>query len=245
MGTLLGLLSSTVPAHAIVNGTKATRMPPYMASLRDGNRQQFCGGVILDDRTVLTAAHCLERQSPSSALSVGVGSLQLDGATLYLVEKYVVHPQYNMGIAFNNDVAVLKLATPLIFKPGSVGPVSWPRSSDQLPYGQILSVAGWGLLSDGGPAPKDLYTTNVMVLRNDEQGCSNYSREGRLSATMFCAGYPDGHTDACQGDSGGPLVNKYNELVGIVSWGEGCARPGWAGVYTDVNRLSSWISANR
>ncbi|MFF0431764.1 serine protease [Streptomyces sp. NPDC004327] len=243
VGTLLGLLSSTVPAHAIVNGTKATRMPPYMASLQE-YRRHICGGVILDDRTILTAAHCLQRQSPPSALSVGVGSLRLDGTTNYPVEKYVVHPQYSMFVEYNNDVAVLKLATPLTFKPGSVGPVSWPPSSGQPPYGQILSIAGWGLLSEGGSAPNDLYTTNVMVLRNDEEGCSNYSREGRLSDTMFCAGYPDGHTDACQGDSGGALVNRYNELVGIASWGQGCALPGRAGVYTNVNKLYSWIKAN-
>lgn len=243
MGALLGLLSGTAPAHAIVNGTKAVRMPPYMASLREYGRH-ICGGVILDDRTILTAAHCLQRQSPPDALSVGVGSLQLSRAALYPVEKYVAHPRYSVFVAYDNDVAVLKLATPLTFRPGSVGPVGWPSSSDRPPYGETLSIAGWGLLSEGGSAPDDLYTTSVSGLRNDEEGCANYSREGRLSDTMFCAGYPDGHTDACQGDSGGPLVNRYNELVGIASWGQGCARPGRAGVYANVSRLHSWIKAN-
>nr|BFD89213.1 hypothetical protein KitaXyl93_05730 [Kitasatospora sp. Xyl93] len=241
MGALMGLLSGTVPARAIVNGTKATKMPPYMASIRERG-SAICGGVILNDRTILTAAHCLQHQYPPSEPSVGVGDLRLSRATIHPVEKYVVHPQYNMAVSYNNDVALLKLATPLTFRPGILGPVGWPLSSDQPPYGQVLSVAGWGRLSEGGSTPDELYTTNVMGLRNDQEGCSNYYREGRLSDTMFCAGYPDGHTDACQGDSGGPLVNRYNELVGIVSWGIGCAQPGRAGVYTDVNKLRSWIN---
>ncbi|KAL4716264.1 hypothetical protein ACJJTC_014744 [Scirpophaga incertulas] len=87
---------------------------------------------------------------------------------------------------------------------------------------------------------------SVRILSNEE--CHKTDYRNRITKNMLCAGEPEGGRDACQGDSGGPLhiVNCANErydTVGVVSWGEGCARPNKPGVYTRVNRYLTWIKS--
>lgn len=109
-------------------------------------------------------------------------------------------------------------------------------------------ASGWGTLKEDGKPSCVLQEVEVPVISNEECRNTNYSSK-MISDNMMCAGYPaTGQKDTCQGDSGGPLVrerdDKKYELIGIVSWGNGCARPGYPGVYTRVTRYLDWILKN-
>ena len=121
-----------------------------------------------------------------------------------------------------------------------------PRAdaSMTVPVGQPLEVTGWGAMSEGGEGSRMLQ--KVEVPHVDTAVCdAEESYKGKITAGMLCAGYAKGAKDACQGDSGGPLVwhkaGAGNFLVGVVSWGEGCARESKYGVYTRVTAYADWI----
>lgn len=103
-------------------------------------------------------------------------------------------------------------------------------------------VSGWGLVSENGKNSETLRKVTVPIMQ--QAICrSLYLKKGNVTNRMICAGYLGGVMDACQGDSGGPLVYK-NTLLGIVSWGHGCARANYPGVYTKVSKFRNWISRN-
>ena len=108
---------------------------------------------------------------------------------------------------------------------------------------QVLEVTGWGATAEGGTISSRLMKASVPYVRN--KACnSNQAYRGRIRRGMMCAGRTDGGVDACQGDSGGPLVWRSGSrpiLVGIVSFGEGCARKLKYGVYTRVSHYRDWI----
>jgi secreted trypsin-like serine protease len=116
--------------------------------------------------------------------------------------------------------------------------------SGTLPVGPNVRVSGWGAISEGGPGSNQLLFVDVPVVSNTD--CNKpESYDGLVSDQMFCAGARDGGLDSCQGDSGGPVVSNVsgtNELVGVVSWGFGCARELKYGVYTRVTSVSQWIA---
>lgn len=112
---------------------------------------------------------------------------------------------------------------------------------DTLKNDQLLTVSGWGRLYDGGPIPDDLQAVDVKVI--DYNTC-NKMYKGALSKYMYCAGYVDGYYDSCQGDSGGPITNSKDQVVGVVSWGIGCAEPGHPGIYVNIRNLKDWIKTH-
>lgn len=104
-------------------------------------------------------------------------------------------------------------------------------------------VTGWGAIREGGPTSDTLQEVQVPIMSNSECRKSKYG-ERRITDNMLCAGYKDGGKDSCQGDSGGPLhvvQHGQHQLAGVVSWGEGCAKGGYPGVYARVNRYGTWI----
>lgn len=108
-------------------------------------------------------------------------------------------------------------------------------------------AAGWGTLHEDGKPSCLLQEVEVPVMSLKD--CRNTSYSPRMiSDNMMCAGYPDGKKDSCQGDSGGPLIaerpDKKYEVIGVVSWGNGCARPGYPGVYTRLTRYLDWVLYN-
>ncbi|KAJ4432547.1 hypothetical protein ANN_21170 [Periplaneta americana] len=117
-----------------------------------------------------------------------------------------------------------------------------PLETGSVSAGTSAVVSGWGTTSEGGSASTTLRQVAVPIV-SDSSCNSAYSSYGGITARMICAGYTSGGKDACQGDSGGPLVAN-GKLIGIVSWGAGCARPNYPGVYTKVSALRSWISSN-
>ena len=194
---------------------------------------------IIAQKWVLTAAHCIERGTKSGDVKAKAGATNY--ATLGTwapLERIVVHERYNPETQ-ENDLALLKLASP---PSGKVIPLA--DAGMTVPVGQPLEVTGWGAASEGGDAERNLLQGTVPYVDNDVCNASG-SYNGSIGAGMMCAGHRDGGVDACQGDSGGPLVWKTEDgpiLVGVVSFGEGCARKLKYGVYTRVSNYRDWIT---
>ena len=149
----------------------------------------------------------------------------------------MIHEAYNT-VTQENDLALIKLRTQ---PPGRVIPLA--SSKIAIPAGQPLEVTGWGATNEGGSASRGLLKASVPYV--DSAACNVPSAyNGAIKAGMMCAGFREGGIDSCQGDSGGPLVWRTADgpvLVGVVSWGEGCARKLKYGVYTQAGRYAEWI----
>jgi len=234
----------------IVNGVKVTNIADvhWQVALIDGNdsrRDQFCGGALIAEGWVLTAAHCVDNfrvRSDPKRLDVIAGTLQYakDGERMD-VEKIIVHPKWRQSpTEFDFDAALLKLKTPAKL----VQPIAVVAPGGGLPVGPDVRVSGWGATAEGAAGTDDLFRVDVPVVSNAE--CNKpESYDGRVSENMFCAGLREGGKDSCQGDSGGPVVSRAtgaNQLVGVVSFGDGCARRLKYGVYTRVSQISQWIA---
>lgn len=139
-------------------------------------------------------------------------------------------------------MALLELVEPLIFGPG-INSISYLAQGESVPVGDKLRVSGWGTTRESGADPTLLRA--VSVPKVDRDTCNDRLRGTFLNVTenMLCAGGVEGR-DACAGDSGGPLVNEDGLLVGVVSWGWGCAEAYRPGVYAAVAAISDWISSN-
>ncbi|GAA3875269.1 serine protease [Streptomyces lacrimifluminis] len=212
---------------------------------------QFCGGVAVGRTTVLTAAHCMGADvlgtPPNRArdLKVITGRTDLTSAQgkEIAVRDTWVNPGYDK-ISNAGDFAVLILAEAL--PEGSVIGMAAAGDPAYQP-GTSATVYGWGDITGGGDYARSLRAARVQVL-SDALCERTYpgSADGKYRAdSMLCAGEAAGGPDACQGDSGGPLIAQ-GRLVGLVSWGSGCGRPGSPGVYTRVSdavRTLGWGSA--
>jgi trypsin len=207
----------------------------------------FCGGSLIDSTHVLTAAHCVEGDNPSR-LQVRVGEHLRNSPNEYTRTVAVVgnswHPRYDQNGNLEFDFAVLELAEAVSFDDGSQ-PVCAPVKDDEAYDGEDATVSGWGTLSSGGSVTNELRYVNVPILSSSR--CASSFPNGWVSDDMVCAGNQGGNDrDACQGDSGGPLVVRNSagrfEIVGIVSWGLGCATV-TPGVYSEVFYEMDWINA--
>ncbi|MEE7493420.1 serine protease [Methylobacterium oryzae] len=237
----------------IVNGQPASPGEfPWQVSLSiawiaDPSQAHFCGGSIYDQRWVVTAAHCLKNLT-TAELDVVPGATVLTPTTVRLpVSRLVVHQGYD-DASKDNDVALIELAAPLELGQAA-RPIALLAPADEariLTKDRILSVSGWGATTEGGATVAQLQKVDVPFV--PRAVCNDFlSYDGRVTENMICAGRAAGGQDSCQGDSGGPLVQRGVDgaavLAGIVSWGEGCARPGRYGVYTRVSQYADWIRA--
>ncbi|KAF2998588.1 hypothetical protein E8E13_006548 [Curvularia kusanoi] len=243
-----GLLASAVSAAPtpqdsvdIVGGTAATAGEfPFIVSLQKSG-SHFCGGTLVNANTVVTAAHCTQGQT-ASQLSVRAGSLnRSSGGTLVKVSSIKIHPSFSSG-TLDSDVAIWKLATSIPTS-SSVSYATLAASGSDPASGTVTTVAGWGTTSSGGASlPAALRKVDVPIV--SRATCRNNYSQAEITNNMICAAVSGGGKDSCQGDSGGPLVDSSKTLVGIVSWGEGCAAAGKPGVYSRVGSLRSWIDQN-
>lgn len=217
---------------------------PWQLSLhlRDSHT---CGAVLISPDFALTAAHCFQSDSQSSARNWkvygGVVSLN-DLPQPYLVEKIILNKNYNSE-SNDQDIALLKLTSQVAFN-DKVQPICLPAFNKDFPHGTECWTSGFGTTEAGSSTvSKDLMEVNVNIIRREV--CNRRSvYGGSVTANMICAGHLQGGKDSCQGDSGGPLVCKDGNLwylVGLTSWGDGCARRNRPGVYTNVRSLLPWI----
>ncbi|WP_158893147.1 S1 family peptidase [Amycolatopsis anabasis] len=210
----------------IVGGTEASiKDYPYAAYLTERSGNQFCGAVLVSDSAAVTAAHCA-RAFPKSDVRVVTGrqnKSSSDGEAVTVRDIWV--PQAFQNPNTGSDIAVLKLSRPVRYQPAKL-----PEDTSLYAEGTRATVLGWGRIAEGGDRSEFLRKVDVPV-QGDGYCSSKVSTYN--NSTMMCAGYPEGGKDACQGDSGGPLVVG-ETVIGIVSFGDGCAKPDKPGVYTRV-----------
>jgi len=222
------------PKSQIVGGQPAKPGQfPWQISIRNSNDGHTCGGSILSERFVLTANHCPKRES------IMTGTVLRDDVN---AKRYQIKTYHKPGGA---DIAILELEEPIKLN-GETKAIPLASVSDVKSFheGTKFNVSGWGDLYSGSGAGSDiLQWVEVPWVPHDV--CNEAM--GSIGDLEICAGnLEEGGVDACQQDSGGPLVwNDFKtgqyELVGVVSWGVGCAWPGKPGVYADVTKHLDWI----
>ncbi|KAL1007731.1 hypothetical protein UPYG_G00090840 [Umbra pygmaea] len=223
----------------IVNGEEA--MPhswPWQVSLQDSTGFHFCGGSLINENWVVTAAHCGLKTSHSVILGEHDRSSNAESIQTIRVGKVFKHPNYN-GFTINNDITLIKLATPAVLGP-RVSPVCVAETNDNFEGGMKCVTSGWGLTRyNAADTPALLQQAALPLLTNTQ--CQKFWGS-KITNLMICAG-ADG-ASSCMGDSGGPLVCEKAgawTLVGIVSWGSGTCTPTIPGVYARVTALRSFI----
>ncbi|KAJ2938810.1 hypothetical protein O0L34_g18432 [Tuta absoluta] len=214
---------------------------PWQVSLRQRS-YPICGGSILTDIWLLSAAHCLSK-SRASDLSVRLGSSwKTHGGEMYDVKNSFVHPRY-VSKSKTNDVGLVELYSQLRFSP-RVLPIRLADKGVRLKANSTAIVSGWGKLKEGGTSASYLQSTTIPTIAMKLCKRSGLDRKAIDPTSMFCAGsFTQPSPDACQGDSGGPLVFD-GVLIGVVSWGLGCARGNFPGVYTRLANPVVWDWVN-
>ena len=191
-----------------------------------------CAAVIINNNFVVSAAHCTESGSTLGMLIVAGAhnrSDPLPSEQESNVLQIINHPRHNTPLRASNDISILRLGIPFTFNE-NVQPACPPRAVSYVD--KTVTISGWGATFSGGSSIEELRYANVKVLSNEE--CAE-KYPGRIDGSMICAAAPG--RDACQGDSGGPLVQNakgFYEMVGVTSWGVGCAREGQPGVFSNV-----------
>ncbi|CAH0723837.1 unnamed protein product, partial [Brenthis ino] len=229
----------------VVGGTESqVNAFPWIARLIYMN-SFGCGASLINDRYVISAAHCV-KGFMWFMFRVKFGEhnrceVQRMPETRYLVKMYV----HNFTLTeLTNDISLLQLNEPMDYS-YAIRPVCLPKDSQNLYVGSTATVAGWGATAETGNWSCTLMEAQLPVLSNEQCQNTKYNKT-KIKDVMMCAGYPaTAHKDGCTGDSGGPLIvenaEHAYELVGIVSWGYGCARRGYPGVYTRMTKYIDWI----
>ncbi|CAB1348603.1 unnamed protein product, partial [Coregonus sp. 'balchen'] len=212
------------PSDRIVGGVDASIEDwPWQVSLQQ-NGQHTCGG---------------SKKELSRWLVVS-GRTYMGSMGGSYVDRIILNGDYNAA-RNDYDMAMMRLTKPI-----TVGntrrPVCLPPKNLGLKAGDSMAVTGWGYLEEKGKVSPVLQKATIPLIDSDQ--CSSPTVYGSsITPRMLCAGYLEGKVDACQGDSGGPLVYLSGQwqLVGVVSWGVGCAREGRPGVYCNVDSMLNWI----
>ena len=225
---------------------------PWMAALVNANdpdalNGHFCGGALIAQEWVLTAAHCFESDDPTQVdVVLGRHTLSSNEGQRHSVAQIILHPNYDENTN-DSDIALLRLAT------ASAQPtisVITPATANLANPGVNAIVAGWGNMDpDGGQNfPDALQQVTVPIISNETCN-SPQSYDGGITDNMLCAGFAAGGQDSCQGDSGGPLMapnaggNGWVH-VGVVSFGAECAQPNFYGVYARVSMFHAWVESH-
>jgi len=205
----------------------------------------FCGGTLISNTEVLTAAHCTEGGGTNYVVLGEHDLTANDGENVVQVCGIKDHPDYNSATT-NYDFSILTLCSPVTYT-SSVRPACLPSSASNNYDNVEAVVSGWGTTSSGGSQPDVLMEATVNTMSNAQCGGSTTDyRPSQITDQMMCAAFSG--RDSCQGDSGGPLVTAdssgFYTLIGVVSWGYGCAQASAPGVYARVTSVLPWINDN-
>ncbi|MFY0579303.1 S1 family serine peptidase [Cystobacter fuscus] len=236
----------------IVGGTNTTiAANPWQVSLQDSSGEHFCGGSVLNENWILTAQHCVNQGGTiSMPAQVAAGSTILEGINssrqIRPVAELIIYPGY-VDVNQGKDVALLRLSAPLDLSGANVKAIPLATAADEAAgitaEGVVARATGWGALSSDGSAFPDMLQAVDVSFLSDSAARSAYAGQP-IGADQLAAASPG--KDSCQGDSGGPLTvlkNGTRVLVGVVSWGEGCADSRYPGMYARVGSFESWISS--
>ncbi|XP_010966131.3 serine protease 55 [Camelus bactrianus] len=216
---------------------------PWQVSIQARN-QHFCGGTIISEWWIVSAAHCFfSEEIPPSELNIVLGTNSLTGPSLEVkgVTAVIIHKDFKK-LNMDNDLSLLLLDSPITFN-GLKEPICLPTQPSPSTWHKCW-VSGWGQIKAGAKQPMETELMKVPMIIMDWEKCSK--EFPKLTKNMLCAGYKNESYDACQGDSGGPLActtksgNKWY-LVGIISWGRSCGRKATPGMYTLVENYHPWI----
>ena len=226
------------PESRIVGGVLASEkeFPWYVASSTDFG--YLCGGSLIHEDLVLTAAHCTEAFALGQ--DVFVGALHLNsakgGAQRRTITQVLPHPDYDDLFGWN-DFMLLKLNAPV--KDADV--LQLELSTEDPPSTEVLTTMGFGTTEEDGEV--SLALREVDILPVDFDTCQSQYEDFLLLSeeVQVCAGFPGGGKDSCQGDSGGPLITSAGKQLGVISLGYGCARAGYPGIYARVSGAADFI----
>ncbi|XP_068253996.1 ovochymase-2 isoform X3 [Nyctibius grandis] len=234
----------------IIGGEEAVPYSwPWQVSVQISD-EHICGGAVLAKEWVVTAAHCFNSKDLYRDLWMVVTGLhdltEQEHRQKRSVKQYIIHPSFNKT-TMDSDIALLQLAEPLEFN-HYVRPVCLPAKEEAVQPSRVCVVTGWGAHEEDREKGKKLHQLEVPILVLDT--CQSYyvNLPSKVTQRMICAGFPlEEGKDSCTGDSGGPLVcpsednSGFYTLHGITSWGFGCGRKSYPGVYTNVGVFVDWI----
>uniref|UniRef100_A0A8C5KMI6 Serine protease 8 (prostasin) n=1 Tax=Jaculus jaculus TaxID=51337 RepID=A0A8C5KMI6_JACJA len=233
------------------NSANPSQWPWQVSITYDG--VHVCGGSLVSEQWVLSAAHCFPREHYKEDYEVKLGAHQLDtfssDTVVRTVAEVISHPSYRQE-GSQGDIALLRLNSPITFS-RSIQPICLPAANASFPNGLNCTVTGWGHVAPSVSlqSPRPLQQLEVPLISRETCSClyninAKPAEPHTIQQDMLCAGYVKGGKDACQGDSGGPLscpVEGLWYLAGIVSWGDACGAPNRPGVYTMTSSYASWI----